>query len=67
MALVDHKMPVIGNDVVHLALAHQTLDDADIDDAAGLALSAADSSDIGRGRSRNVPSRAIHCSMSWRR
>ena len=45
MALVDHQMPVIGNDVVDLAPARQALDDPDIDDAAGLALPAADPPD----------------------
>ena len=41
MALVDHQMPVIGNEVVDLAPARQALDDPDIDDATGLALPAA--------------------------
>ena len=50
VALVDHEMPVVGDDVVHLALAHQALYDADIDDAAGLAPAAADPSDSRCGK-----------------
>ena len=45
VALVDHEMFVIGDDVVDLALAHQALDDADIDDTARLAPAAAGLSD----------------------
>ena len=47
VALVNHEMPVIGDDVVHLPLAHQALDDGDIDDAARLAPAAADLPDRG--------------------
>ena len=47
VALVDHEMSVIGDDVVDFALANQALDDADIDDAARLAPAAADLPDRG--------------------
>ncbi len=35
--LVDHQMPVVGNDIVNLALAYQTLENAHIDKTARLA------------------------------
>ena len=44
VALVDHKLPVVGDD------AHQALDHADIDEAAWLALAAADLPDGGCGQ-----------------
>ena len=55
VALVDHEMPVARDDVVHLMLPHEALDDADIDDAARLALSAADPPDGRCGKIEERP------------
>ena len=50
VALVDHKLPVVGDDVVHFPFAHEALNHADIDEAAWLALAATDLPDGGRGK-----------------
>ena len=55
VALVDHKMPVAGDDIVHLVLPHEALNHADIDDAARLTLSAADPPDGRCGKIEERP------------
>ena len=55
MALINHQMPVVRNDIVDLTLARQTLDHADIHDAAGVASAAADLPDRGCGKIEKCP------------
>ena len=59
VALIDHEVAVIGHHVVDLALAHQTLDHADIDDAARPARPAADPTDSGGGRNPGMGEKGV--------
>lgn len=49
VAFVDDQMAVLADDVIDLALAGQTLDDRNVDNAGGFAFAAADLAD-GLGR-----------------
>jgi len=44
VTFVDDQMPVLANQVAHLAIAHEALDECDVDLLRGLAFAAADGS-----------------------
>ena len=48
MAFVDNQMTVIGNDISHLSIADEALDERHIDDAGWLSFSTPDNADLFR-------------------
>ena len=46
MAFIDDQMAVVGNDIGNFSLAHQALDERDIDDACRFSFPATNNADL---------------------
>jgi hypothetical protein len=65
VALIDHDVPIMGQQLVQALAACEALCGGDVQQAGGLLLPAPIIPTFLASRSRNSVSRCIHCSSSW--